>query len=827
MREKNWDKYEVALLIEAFLAIENGADKISILQELSLQLRKMAKIDGFDIDDKFRNLNGMQWQLGFIKLAFNGSSWENRKPPKLFIEGVATYKENREEYLRILGEAKEKIRQGAKEMTADENKQSFIKWFEVFDGRKCTVELFLDHFEKVSSYAKKYNISKSDFWEIKNVKYFNSIRTSLSGNRIFKFTHPKLFSFFEKWGKLYALFLKDKYPTQDQRREDDHKKEELAVVEPIQEKVITISDEPVETTEDVGQEFSKWLLSEGLSESSSRSYLGSLRSASDYAQEHSILDKAIFAFGKEELPEAVRTILKDEEFARYNVEQHNRFSAALKKYVVFQCGESALALLGGRKARVKEVEGKERKQKRNYMQVECPSQLAIILDRSFAYGFALNIPNDMLRLKSLASMFGIELVDDEELLKQQILAHGLRIDDVVYFFNDSFYTELGEKIEQVFSTGYDVIFYEAFINNNQIWADENHVVDSLILRELMYRCDNSLFFGKTCVVKSEKLTEAEAVVKEIQRIASGNVLVCVDEAVNQLPYIPEDKIKFHLSVNRWFVRNESNIYADVTKFLYSAEEKQAILDYIQTNCQENGYASIVDIPLGHLMENNDLFTENAFFNAVFNLFLYDDYYLNGKIVTKEKNGIDATALVENYCRSKERCTVEELVKFVKDITGEGTRRYALEGAYNSMIRIDENTFVADSFLTFDVAEIDTLLEQYIKDEFDAITSISVFTLFPSCGMGWNYYILESYVYRFSQKFRLSNYNFNDKNAGIIVSRKCLLTYEEMLAKEVVRKNVPCEKGAIGLHLCQNGFTAKSKMTLYDMVIEKTKKFKGV
>ena len=65
----------------------------------------------------------------------------------------------REEYLRILGEAKEKIRQGAKEMTADENKQSFIKWFEVFDGRKCTVELFLDHFEKVSSYAKKYNIS--------------------------------------------------------------------------------------------------------------------------------------------------------------------------------------------------------------------------------------------------------------------------------------------------------------------------------------------------------------------------------------------------------------------------------------------------------------------------------------------------------------------------------------------------------------------------------------------------------------------------------------------------------------------------------------------
>ena len=821
MREKNWDKYEVALLIEAFLAIENGADRIFVLQELSLQLRKMAIMGGFDIDDKFRNLNGMQWQLGIIKLAFSGSSLKNRKPPKLFIEVVSIYKDNREQYLQLLKEARGMIGQGAKEMAADENKQSFIKWFQVFDGKKCAVEFFLENFEKVSAYANKYAISKSAFWEIKNVKYFNSIRTKLSGSRIFKFTHPKLFSFFEKWGKLYTLFLKDCYPIPEQ------KKEEPVDMELLNGDVSTNDNATIETVEDIGQVFSKWLLEQGLSESSSRSYLGGVRSASDYAQEHSILDKAIFDLDKEELPGAIRKILTDEEFARYNVEQHNRFSAALKKYVVFQCGSGALSLLGGREPVKQEGQRKTRKRQKNVVQVECPAQLAMILDRSFAYGFGINIPNDMLRLKSFASIFGVELVEDEELLKQQIIAHGLRIDDTVYFFNEEFYTELREKVELVFNAGYDVIFYDAFIKINQSWADENHVIDPLILRELIGRCDSSLFFGKTCVVKSEKLTEAEAVIKEIQRIALGGVLVYVDEIINQLPYIPEDKIKFHLSVNRWFVRNESNIYADVTKFLYSAEEKQAILDYIQTNCQENGYASIVDIPLGHLMENNDLFTENAFFNAVFNLFLYDDYYLNGKIVTKEKNGIDAIDLVENYCKSKERCTVEELVEFVKDITGEGTRRYALEGAYNSMIRIDEDTFVADLFLTFDVAGIDTLLEQYIKDEFDAITSISVFTLFPSCGMGWNYYILESYVYRFSQKFRLSNYNFNDKNAGIIVSRKCLLTYEEMLAKEVVRKNVPCEKGAIGIHLCQNGFTAKSKMTLYDVVIEKTKKFKGV
>lgn len=66
MREKNWDKYEVALLIEAFLAIENGADRLAVLQELSLKLRKIALGEGYEIDEKFRNLNGVQWQLGTI-----------------------------------------------------------------------------------------------------------------------------------------------------------------------------------------------------------------------------------------------------------------------------------------------------------------------------------------------------------------------------------------------------------------------------------------------------------------------------------------------------------------------------------------------------------------------------------------------------------------------------------------------------------------------------------------------------------------------------------------------------------------------------------------
>ena len=140
MREKKWDKYEVALLIEAFLAIEDGADKILTLENLSSKLREIARIDGFDIDEKFRNLNGMQWQLGYIKLILKGVELKNRKAPKIFLEGVQIYKEHREIYLELLSEAYKKIKQGTKEMTAEENKQNFtfcfLSFFSISSSQK-------------------------------------------------------------------------------------------------------------------------------------------------------------------------------------------------------------------------------------------------------------------------------------------------------------------------------------------------------------------------------------------------------------------------------------------------------------------------------------------------------------------------------------------------------------------------------------------------------------------------------------------------------------------------------------------------------------------
>ena len=112
MPKKNWDKYEVALIIEVYQNIKQGrVDKQAALVALSHNLRQMAKNEGLEIDDKFRNLNGMQWQLGFIERAFVGEDYESRTPPRIFIEMVAVYNENQAEFQSILAEAHDNKRQ--------------------------------------------------------------------------------------------------------------------------------------------------------------------------------------------------------------------------------------------------------------------------------------------------------------------------------------------------------------------------------------------------------------------------------------------------------------------------------------------------------------------------------------------------------------------------------------------------------------------------------------------------------------------------------------------------------------------------------------------
>lgn len=106
-KQKPWSKYEVALLIDAYIRFGKKEENLEpTLAKLSKQLRQMAINAGEQIDEVYRNLNGMHWQYGFIKLTFENNEFPTRRPPQLFIDMVNLYKSNRQAFEKILNDAK-------------------------------------------------------------------------------------------------------------------------------------------------------------------------------------------------------------------------------------------------------------------------------------------------------------------------------------------------------------------------------------------------------------------------------------------------------------------------------------------------------------------------------------------------------------------------------------------------------------------------------------------------------------------------------------------------------------------------------------------------
>ncbi len=102
-----WNKYEVALLIDAYLSYSNG--KISrneAVSTLSKRLRNRMMKLGMSISDTYRNENGIDLQMHAIKNALSDGKDGSIKASRLFYDIADLYKNDNDSFQSILSIAK-------------------------------------------------------------------------------------------------------------------------------------------------------------------------------------------------------------------------------------------------------------------------------------------------------------------------------------------------------------------------------------------------------------------------------------------------------------------------------------------------------------------------------------------------------------------------------------------------------------------------------------------------------------------------------------------------------------------------------------------------
>jgi hypothetical protein len=136
------------------------------------------------------------------------------------------------------------------------------------------------------------------------------------------------------------------------------------------------------------------------------------------------------------------------------------------------------------------------------------------------------------------------------------------------------------------------------------------------------------------------------------------------------------------------------------------------------------------VPLGQIEERNYELTLTAIHNAVFRIVLADKYDKRGKIIVCKGDTLNALTIMKEYCSTLDKCSLQDLLDFDRELTGEINHSIPMEAGYSVMVRTDKDSYVAEKYVHFNIAEIDNILDLLVTGEYIPLKSVTTFAAFP-------------------------------------------------------------------------------------------------
>ncbi|MFA6220954.1 MAG: hypothetical protein WC647_01430 [Desulfomonilaceae bacterium] len=449
-------------------------------------------------------------------------------------------------------------------------------------------------------------------------------------------------------------------------------------------------------------------------------------------------------------------------------------------------------------------------------------KLTDVLSAHFGNGYRLNSPIELERFRSFAvEDFGEEIVLPHQELKRYISACGITYDNKVYAVSAETEERIKELVDKYFSDGARAIFFAEFYDKNENWLFGARVVSEGMLIDILRRLFPKLSFTQTYF----GYTDASVFVAlegEILRVWADDVLLTYSQLAERLRYIPLERIKSVLGQTGDFIWSSVETFSHVSRIEITDEERKVIREAAVRECKACGYTSIIDLPLGEIVERNYQLSITAFHDAVYRLCLSDKFEKKGKIVSLKGDVFDALTIMKKYCRTIDKCSLDDLLTYEKELTGEVHRWIPMDAGNTILVRIDKNAYVADRYVHFNADTIDEAIGLFVKGDYLPLKSFTTFGVFPHCGQTWNLFLLESYCRRFSRKFRFDTPSVNSRNAGAVIRKSCGMDYTEIMTDAVAKADVPLKDTAVGKFLYENGYTGRSTTARANEIIDKAK-----
>ena len=567
-----WDKYEVALLLEYCIKIENKelsrAEAVSMVSQI---LRRRAICNGIEIDEVFRNENGISMQLSAMKNCYLGKK-QGLTISKLFYDIVALQKDNPDEFHHLLLEETGKM-----DTTIW---QKFLQWLSYkYPNKDKQIQHSL---MLVNATAHKKRIMGKSLFDISSPEEIKDLQKVVNSFSLLGFQSKKNANEAYYALQLYLDYLQKKMALIPERIEQ---KEQVVI-----NNTSGSDDNCFIVDFHVVQSYTH-------TKPVSCRYKGTPIKLSGWNAIFHALVQAIYKDYKDVFP--VGQSLSSSTRIDTGTAEGMIYPKEIADGIFLDCNVSSTGVINKLRSLMdiccidyadiqikyrfteKGLEGMSPtvKETKSQWKPKYTEEITKIISTKFKYGFRIGSAIETMKLRNYAELMNLELPEADERLEKEINAAGVTIDGKVYVFCEELLNSLGSIIDEIFKTGAIVVFLKAFIENHEEWLEEIHIASESLLKEALKQCRPSWYFGQNIITQGKRMTEHEAVVSEIHRVASSEAVVRVSNLAEKLRYIPCEKIAWSLSASDEFVWMSEGKYFCMWHFIQNKEDEERIQSF--------------------------------------------------------------------------------------------------------------------------------------------------------------------------------------------------------------------------------------------------------
>ena len=457
-------------------------------------------------------------------------------------------------------------------------------------------------------------------------------------------------------------------------------------------------------------------------------------------------------------------------------------------------------------------------------------RLEALLKEKYENGFRIHSSIDKARLKLFYSeKYGEELKTEDAHIVEELKNVGMLREDRIYARRDDVRNRLIEEIYEnvwgIFENGSSCVYTEMVYQKYQIeLMNTIKIYDANVLGEILIEMsEGKLRKTQALICLSGKRTNVD---EDILRVLKESMVpLTYAEIQDKIWYIPIKKIKNVLVLTSVVVKVAPETYFYAPNFPISEKDVVEITQAVKRELEYKPY--ITDIELREIVNvhcpmvslDTADFTTYGFRNCL-GYFLRDSFSFRGQIISEAGKELRISEVFAGYCRSREQVEEGELKKLASDMNSV----IYWDDVRNETIRVSKELFLRCDQLQFDIDAVDHVLENFINSDYLPLKDIGLFMQFPPLSVKWNGYVLESFLYKYSRKFRLLHAGFSASGffGAAVRMESSFCDYRELITDALAHSEEWSDKNSALQFLVDSGYQKKKSYSDIEKVIHEAK-----